>query len=344
MKRTTKVSMRDLAKWAGVSPMTVSRALKNNPMISLATRSKIKDLAAEKGYFINPLVSAQMASIRSRRLIKYEATIALMIFTPPEGLWIGAKKIIDGVKQACAETGFKCDIFDLADKKLSIKLLNRMLKSRDIRVVIESPMIRDLSNYDIDFRNLIVVSSNPGSLPQTFHRVCPDHYGNMDMLLRKLYANGYRNPGLMLPKDIDRRTNHLWTSRYLAFQQTEQLGKIPPYMPETTTGFATEDFLDWFQTHKPDILIVTSQELFDKGFFEQTGIRIPEDIEAVKININDENKGFSGIDLMSNEVGAECVKLSSQLLYQNEFGIPEKPISIFIPGTWRNGKMCPTLE
>ena len=336
--------MRDLAKLAGVSPMTVSRALKNNLMISLATRKRIKELATERGYFINPLVSAQMASIRSKRLIKYEATIALMIYTPMDGLWIGTKRIIAAVKQACIETGFKCDVFDLAEDNLSSQLLNRMLKSRGIRVVIEAPMIKDLSNYDIDFSDLIVVSSNPGSLPQTFHRVCPDHYGNMDMLLRKLYSHGYRRPGLMLPQDMDTRTNYLWTSRYLAFQQTEKLGKIPPYMPESTSSFSKEDFLKWFQSKKPDILIATSQELFDTGFFKKAGLRIPKDIEVVKININDRNKGFSGIDLMSHEVGADCVKLVSQLLYQNEFGVPEKPVSILIPGTWRSGKMCPTLE
>lgn len=335
--------MRDLAKMAGVSPMTVSRALKNNPMISLATRTRIKELAKESGYFINPLVSAQMASIRSKRLIKYEATIGLMIYTPPDGLWIGAKKIIDAIKQASTETGFKCDIFDLADSNLTPQVLNRMLRARDIRAVIETPMIKDLSFYDIDFSDLIVVSSNPGSLPQTFHRVCPDHYGNMDMLLRKLYEYGYRRPGLMLPQDMDTRTNHLWTSRYLAFQQTEKLGKVPPYMPATTYNFTKDDFLKWYQTKKPDILISSSQELFDTGFFKKAGLCIPEDIEVVKININDRNKGFSGIDLMPDEVGAGCVRLVSQLLYQNEFGIPEKPMSMLVPGNWREGNMCPTV-
>lgn len=313
-------------------------------MISLETRSRIKALAKEHGYYINPLVSAQMASIRSRRLIKYEATIGLMIYTPSDGLWIGAKRIIAAVKQACAETGFKCDVFDLADKKLSADVINRMLRSRDIRAIVETPMIKDLSYYDIDFSDLIVVSSNPGSLPQTFHRVCPDHYGNMDMLMRKLHAHGYRRPGLMLPQDMDTRTNHLWISRYLAFQQTEKLGKVPPYMPATTSSFAIQDFLKWYKTKKPDILISSSQELFDSGFFKKAGLKIPEDIEVVKININDRNKGFSGIDLMSDEVGAGCVRLVSQLLYQNEFGIPEKPISMLVPGNWRKGAMCPSIN
>lgn len=343
MSKTVKINMRELAELAGVSVMTVSRALKNNPSISQPTRDKIKALAKEKGYQINPLVSAQMASIRARRRIKYEATIGLLIHTPKEGLWIGASKVIDGIKERCSELGFKCDAFDLADKDLQRQRVNAILKSRGIRAIVEAPMIDDLTHYDIDLSDLVVISSNPGTLPQTFHRVCPDHYGNMDLLLRKIQKSDFRRPGLMVPRDIDDRLNHLWTSRYLAFQQTEALGKIPPYMPPSTPDYSVRDFLDWFNKYKPDILIVSSQELFEHRFFEKAGLSIPSDIEVAKININDPDKGFSGIDLLSKEVGASCVSLLSQLMYQNDYGKPEKPISMLVPGKWVPGKMCPSL-
>jgi LacI family transcriptional regulator len=344
MRKTVKMNMRELAALAGVSVMTVSRALKNNPRISQATRERIRALADQHGYRINPLVSAQMANIRARRLVEYEATIGLLIYTPPSGLWIGARKVIDGILETCEDLGFRCDVFDLADTNVRQSNLNRILKSRGIQAVIEAPMIDDLTHYDIDLSDLIVISSNPGTLPQTFHRVCPDHYGNMDMLLRKIYQCGFRRPGLMVPRDIDDRLNHLWSSRFLAFQQTEKLGKIPPYMPHTTSDFSTERFARWLGRHKPDILIVTSQELFDERFFENAGLKIPDNIEVAKININDRNKGFSGIDLMSKEVGRSCVDLLARLMYQNEYGKPDKPISILVPGEWVLGKMCPSFR
>ena len=338
------MNMRDLAALAGVSVMTVSRALKNNPRISQSTRERIRALAEKHGYRINPLVSAQMANIRARRLVEYEATIGLLIYTPPSGLWIGARKVIEGIHETCDDLGFKCDVFDLADTTIRQSDLNRILKSRGIQAVIEAPMIDDLTHYNIDLDDLIVISSNPGTLPQTFHRVCPDHYGNMDMLLRKVYQCGFRRPGLMVPHDIDDRLNHLWSSRFLAFQQTEKLGKVPPYMPETTSDFSTERFGKWFGRYTPDILIVTSQELFEDRFFEAAGLKIPDDIEVAKININDRSKGFSGIDLMSNEVGRSCVNLLARLMYHNEYGKPDKPISVLVPGEWIMGKMCPSFN
>jgi len=344
MNKTTQVNMRDLAKLAGVSVMTVSLALRKSPKISDSTRKRIERLAAKTGYRINPLVSAQMASIRAKRLIKYEATIGLLVDTPAQGMGIGIKGVIDGVLKACSHSGFGCDLFDLADKKFSPKRMNQILKSRGICGLIQAPMRKSLNDIGIDLSKSILVSCNPGSLPQTYNRVCPDYYGDMDMLLHKLYSNGFRRFGLMLARNMDRLTNHLWTSRFLAFQQTENLDKIPPLMPEYLASFSKRSFLEWFQAHQPDILIVSHQELFDEGFFDKAGLDIPADIEAVKVNISDTSKGFSGINVMSEEVGESALKLLAQLMYHNEFGESDKPVSVLVPGIWVAGKMCPSLE
>ena len=44
------VTIRDIAKVAGVSPSTVSRALTNHPRISAVTKERIQQLAQEMGY------------------------------------------------------------------------------------------------------------------------------------------------------------------------------------------------------------------------------------------------------------------------------------------------------
>jgi LacI family transcriptional regulator len=44
------VSIKDIARRAGVTPSTVSRALRNNPWIPRRTRDRIKGLAREMGY------------------------------------------------------------------------------------------------------------------------------------------------------------------------------------------------------------------------------------------------------------------------------------------------------
>ena len=46
-------TIRDIAKIADLSPATISRALRNDPNISVATREKVAKLAAEMDYFTN---------------------------------------------------------------------------------------------------------------------------------------------------------------------------------------------------------------------------------------------------------------------------------------------------
>ena len=55
------LQMSDLAKIAGVSESTVSRALADHPSVAQATRVRIKALASELGYRINPIARSLRA-------------------------------------------------------------------------------------------------------------------------------------------------------------------------------------------------------------------------------------------------------------------------------------------
>ena len=57
------VTMEDVAKVAGVSTITVSRALRDSPLVTEKTREKIRRIAAEQGYRFN--ISAR--NLRMRR-------------------------------------------------------------------------------------------------------------------------------------------------------------------------------------------------------------------------------------------------------------------------------------
>ncbi len=57
MERQKDITIYDLAKELQLSPATVSRALKNNPIINSETRKKVVDLAKKKGYRSNAFAS-----------------------------------------------------------------------------------------------------------------------------------------------------------------------------------------------------------------------------------------------------------------------------------------------
>lgn len=57
-KTEKEITIYDIAKKVGVSPATVSRALKDNPSISISTRKRINALAEKLGYRHNPFASS----------------------------------------------------------------------------------------------------------------------------------------------------------------------------------------------------------------------------------------------------------------------------------------------
>ncbi|MEM8982591.1 MAG: LacI family DNA-binding transcriptional regulator [Pseudomonadota bacterium] len=70
-----KTTSRDIAERAGVSQATVSRALRDSPLVRPETRQRIRDIAAELNY----RVDRSAAGLRSRQ----SRTLALLIFEDP---------------------------------------------------------------------------------------------------------------------------------------------------------------------------------------------------------------------------------------------------------------------
>ena len=69
------ITVKDVARHAGVSPSTVSRVCNNIPAISKETRERVQQAMAELGYELNPQAEAQ--SVQSIKIIG-------IILTPSE--------------------------------------------------------------------------------------------------------------------------------------------------------------------------------------------------------------------------------------------------------------------
>ena len=70
-----KTTSFDIAHLAGVSQATVSRALRNSPLVNPETRERIKKIAREQNY----RVDRNAAGLRSQR----SNTLALLLFQDP---------------------------------------------------------------------------------------------------------------------------------------------------------------------------------------------------------------------------------------------------------------------
>src|SRR5258708_37849280 len=78
MPRPLPPNLRTIARKAGVSHTAVSLALRNDPSVSVATRTRIQKLANDLGYKPNALVSALMRQVHSKSRIVAQETIAYL--------------------------------------------------------------------------------------------------------------------------------------------------------------------------------------------------------------------------------------------------------------------------
>lgn len=110
----------DVARAAGVSTATVSRALRDLPHVSQVTRDRVRLVAAELGYVASPS-AASLASGRTR-------TIGLL--TPWVNHWFFAN-VIDGAERALRAEGFDALLYtfeiarDLQRRRVDPDVLRR---------------------------------------------------------------------------------------------------------------------------------------------------------------------------------------------------------------------------
>lgn len=95
-----KATIKDVAKAAGVSPSTVSRALQNNPRISEAARSRIRQIAEDMGFRPNPI---------ARSLVSRETRVIGVVFPADLSESLAHPfypKVLQGLGQAAARRSY----------------------------------------------------------------------------------------------------------------------------------------------------------------------------------------------------------------------------------------------
>lgn len=98
-------SIEDVARRAGVSIATVSRALRGLPDVAASTRSRVLDAAAELHYIASPF-AARLASGRS-------STVGVVV--PFINRWFFAE-VIDTVEKSLRKSGFDLLLYNLGDE------------------------------------------------------------------------------------------------------------------------------------------------------------------------------------------------------------------------------------
>ncbi|MGI6009867.1 MAG: LacI family DNA-binding transcriptional regulator [Ruminococcus sp.] len=178
-----KVTIKDISEKSGYTPATVSRALNNNPMVNVATRKKINEIANDLGYI--------HASKTSESSLNNSTTIGVVV---PDITNPYFPMLVKGIQDRLQLEGFNVFLCNSnSDPRTEIECVRTLLASH-VRGIIMDPLSDN--SYKklryIDDRIPVIFTSN---IPKgaSANYITIDNYAAAQMATEYLISLGHVN-------------------------------------------------------------------------------------------------------------------------------------------------------
>jgi LacI family transcriptional regulator len=234
----TRVTMADVARAAGVSVMSVSRALRGVGKVSPATVELIRQTARDLGYQPNAMVQTLMANVR-RGHVQQRSNLAWIKThrgEPP----IAVRRIEASARRRAQELGYELENIYLPPAELDAAAIQRMLSQPGT-----------IRNFPWDRFPIATVGRS--LLRPSLHYTMSHYHHAMARLLDELTARGYRKISYLKSKRTTDRSEQ--TSTMVFERHCLKLGFAPSETIREIGDWRTFDFRSWWEDSRPDAIV-----------------------------------------------------------------------------------------
>jgi LacI family transcriptional regulator len=270
------VTIKDVARHAGVSAMTVSRVINSSPSVSPDTRSRVERAIAELGYIPSQLARGLSAQ-RTRTLALIVPDVANPFFT----------LIVRGSEDVARRADFRVLLCDTrADLELEREVIDEMIAHR-VEGILIAPVndrsrehLRQLTRFGVPF--VLVDRTVPGVDADT---VLGDSAGGAEQLVNHLVGLGHRRIAMITESGAvstarDRRRG------YEAALTGAGLAVDPALVVESSVDpdGGREGMRRLLELEQPPSAVFTVNNLVALGAIEAvraTGREVPNDVALV---------------------------------------------------------------
>lgn len=265
------VTSHDVARLAGVSQPTVSRALRGDTRVAEATRRRVREAAAQLGYVASEL--GRNLSTRSTRQVAMVADLRNPLYP----------QLVVPLHDRFAEHGYRMVLFaERGDNRRSYEqLLNRSVDGAVLTTtLIGSSLSAALRERRTPFLELNRLSGHPG-----VHGVAADNAAGAAAITRLVVEHGHRRIGVVLG---DSETS---TSRDREAGVRTTLADAGLALPPTRVarfGFGYEDGehgMDKVMSGRtPPTAVICASDSLAVGALNaarRRGLRVPDDVSVV---------------------------------------------------------------
>lgn len=338
-----RVTLRDIAKVIGTTPVSVSLALRNSARVSAALREKIQAKAREMGYRPDPMLAALAHYRRGSVKTPISAELAWI------NCWPDAKKLRSfkefnlywqGAFEEADKCGYRLEEFHLHGN-FSPARLEQILRARNIQGVLLPPLPPKNSSprpdwQQFDWSRFSVVRFGYSVEQPRAHIVTSDQLANGLLACENIRRLGYARLGLVTTERLVMR----FAAGYLHHQMNcEPALQMPPLLLHEANREADKCALAaWLKRRKPDVIFTDTQ--FVPTMLAELGLHVPRDIGLATTSVLD-GHADAGVFQNSDEIGSAAVQLVISLIHHAEFGVPKVCREVLVEGRWQDGRMLP---
>ena len=329
-----RVTLRDIAKVAGVHFTTVGLALRNDSRIKPVTVARVQAVSRRLGYKRDAMLSALTAYRRTSSnhfggviacITTYDA--AALKTNPTERSMIEAAT-------ACAHSqGFALESFQINAPGMTGAQMSRILRARGIQGVLFSPRLPLPGPLpDMEWEHFSPVAVGYSITYPRVHRVCFHDTHNMRLAMTELRARGYRRIGLVMQYEIFERSMGVVPGAYLAEQYLlPEEDRVVPLITHRVTKVSLHK---WLREQRIDCVILTVYPLEIWAWIEELGYAVPGEMGVCMPGRWGPCNEIAGVDLQMELVGETAVRCIVSMLQQNERGLPAYPRYVAVEGHW----------
>ncbi len=200
------VTIKDIAKAAGVSHTTVSRALRGSPVISAATKQRIQQLAKQMGY----VPSAVAQSLHSQRT----RTIGMVVTTIGDPF---VAQIVEGaerVAQAAGYSVFLASSHQNPDQEMAV--VETFHRRRVDAIIVTSSRVGSLYSSQLDQIEIPIVLINNQEEGEYLYSVGVDDVKGAQLVVEHLLTLGHHRIGYVGAVDRPKSNRRRLTGYQLA--------------------------------------------------------------------------------------------------------------------------------
>ncbi len=307
------ITIKDVAKQAGVSHSTVSRALHDSPLISEATVERIRQIANEMGYF----PSATARSLRTNR----SHALGVIVSNIDDPFF---SEILQGIEEMAQENGYSMLMAASQRDPEREQVIVQDMRERHVDgLIICSTSFSAKQRHKLLEYGIPIVMVNNQAAEEYRYSIYHDDVDGSRQATQHLINLGHQHIAY-LGNSLSGRTT---LDRLTGFRQEMDAAGLPipaEYIHEVPGGRAEDGLasLDHFiNLLQPPTAIFCFNDMLAIGLLnglQMAGIRVPEDISVVGFdNIVFSaytNPPLTTLDQPKRYIGAEAARLILGLL------------------------------